>query len=261
VPDVLVLCYHAVSERWDASLAVSPEELEGQVEYLLRRGYRGATFHDAVTSPRSDRTLAVTFDDGYKSVSELAGPILERLGVPGTVFVPTDWIGRDEPMVWPGIEQWGGGEFESELCPMTWDDARALQASGWEIGSHTCSHPHLTQCAADQLETELERSRAVCEAELGGPCVTLAYPYGDLDARVMAATSAAGYRAAAALPSRFHAPLPLSWPRVGVYHGQGMAKFRRHTSRGMRWLQVSPMWPAAVHGLRVVRRQPRRAYD
>ena len=95
--DVLVLCYHAVSPRWPADLSVTPEAFERQLQLLVDRGYRGATFHEAVTSPPTSRTVAVTFDDAYLSVLELAKPIMDRLGLVGTVFVPTDYPERDEP--------------------------------------------------------------------------------------------------------------------------------------------------------------------
>src|SRR5205085_9051635 len=84
--DVLVLCYHAVSPTWGASLSVTPDEFESQLRTLLRRGWRGATFRDAVLRPPWPRTLAVTFDDAFLSVLELAHPILARLGLPATVF-------------------------------------------------------------------------------------------------------------------------------------------------------------------------------
>jgi peptidoglycan/xylan/chitin deacetylase (PgdA/CDA1 family) len=259
VADLLVLCYHAVSEHWEADLSIPPDELERQIGTLVKRGYHGATFTEAVTAPRAGRTLAVTFDDGYRSVKELAQPVLDALGVPATVFVPTDWIGRDAAMAWDGIDHWVGTEFEPELHPMDWDEARELEANGWEIASHTRSHPHLTRCDDDSLRRELAESREVCEERLGHPCPSIAYPYGDVDARVMAAAHDAGYSAAAALPDRFHEPLPLRWPRVGVYYGDSAARFRRQTSRGMRWLQVSPLWPATQRAVQAVRgrRRPR----
>ena len=251
--DLLVLCYHAVSERWEADLSVTPDALERQVELLVQRGYRGATFTDALSKPRSGRTLVVTFDDGYRSVKNLAKPVLDRLGVPATVFVPTDWIGRDEPMTWPGIDHWLGTEFEHELKPMDWDDARALEAEGWEIGSHTCSHPHLTACDPGSLRSELQASREICEEQLGHPCPSIAYPYGDVDERVMAAARDAGYTYAAALADRFHKAQPLQWPRVGVYYADSLARFGRQTSRAMRLLQMSPVWPATQRAVQAVR--------
>src|SRR3954454_3777176 len=102
---VLTLCYHAVSPGWTADLSITPAQLDAQLRLLLARGYRGVTFQEAVSSPR-ERTLAVTFDDGLRSVYEHGRPVLDRLGVPGTVFVVTDYVGESSPMRWAGIEQW-----------------------------------------------------------------------------------------------------------------------------------------------------------
>src|SRR3954462_3912010 len=108
MPDVLVLCYHALSERWPAALSTTPERFREQLELLLGRGYRPVTFEQAVEGGEG-RAFAVTFDDAYRSVLERARPIMDELGVPGTVFVPTDWPGREEPLRWPGVDQWLGG--------------------------------------------------------------------------------------------------------------------------------------------------------
>ncbi len=50
--DPLILCYHAVRERWPAPLSVTPRALEDQLELLVRRGYRGATFGEETASPK-----------------------------------------------------------------------------------------------------------------------------------------------------------------------------------------------------------------
>jgi peptidoglycan/xylan/chitin deacetylase (PgdA/CDA1 family) len=244
VSDTIVLCYHAVSERWPAALSVTPAAFERQLELLLRRGYEGATFRDAALGGRRGKTVAVTFDDAYVSVLELARPILDRLGVPATVFVPTDWPARGEPMCWPGIDQWMGTEFEPDLRPLTWEQLAGLAAHGWEIGSHTQSHPRLTTLGDEALERELRDSRAECERRLGLPCRTLAYPYGDYDSRVAAAAGRAGYEAACTLPSRIHPALPLEWPRVGVYHDDSERRYRLKVSRPLRTVRSSRAWEA-----------------
>src|SRR5439155_6373969 len=82
-------------------LAVDPAALERQVRLLLRRGYRGMRFADVTSPDGPPRRLAVTFDDGYRSIAEHALPVLGRLGVPGTVFVPTAHVGSPDPMSWP----------------------------------------------------------------------------------------------------------------------------------------------------------------
>lgn len=235
-----MLCLHAVSHSWPAELSTTPHRLERMIELLLRRGYRGATFEDAVTRPPSRRTLCVTFDDAFSSVHQLAFPLLERLGVPATVFVPTDFAGASAPMSWPGIDRWLHGPYEGELEPMSWDGLDELSRAGWEIGSHTRSHPKLTQLSDTALADELQGSRQACEEQLSRPCRTIAYPYGDVDARVVAATAAAGYAAAAALPTRPCFGGPLLWPRVGVYHRDDLRRFRLKTSIGIRRLRSSP---------------------
>lgn len=232
--DVLVLCYHALSPTWPAALSIEPEPFERQLQALADRGYTGATLTQAIADPPAKRTVAVTFDDAYRSVLELARPILDRLGMPASVYVPTAWPERGEPMAWDGIDQWLGGEHEHELACMSWDELRGLADHGWEVGSHTRSHPRLPQLDDGALADELTGSRADCEAGLGRGCETLAYPYGAVDERVVEAAGRAGYRYAVSLPKRLHAPRPLCWPRVGVYHVDG--------EKDWRWrLKASPL--------------------
>ncbi len=237
--DALVLCYHAVSERFPAPLSVTPAALRSQLELLVGRGYRGATLTELVEQPGEGRRVAVTFDDAYDSVLRLAGPILDRLGLPGTVYVPTDFVGSGAPMTWPGIDRWLGTEHERELVGMSWDQLRELHAAGWEVGSHTCSHPRLTSLGDEALDRELTASRRACEEGVGAPCLSVAYPYGDVDARVVSAAGRAGYRTGAALPARPHRAEPLRWPRVGVYHADDDRRVRLKVSRAIRALRGS----------------------
>jgi peptidoglycan/xylan/chitin deacetylase (PgdA/CDA1 family) len=245
VTDVIVLCYHALSPTWEADLSTTPERFERQIELLLDRGYASATFTEAVTSPPTHPTVVITFDDAYRSVIELARPILDRLELPATVFVPTDSIGSHEsqaPLHWPGIDQWLDGPHERELIPMSWADLRTLADAGWEIGSHTGSHPHLTQLDDHTLDDELRRSKGTCEQHLSRPCTSLAYPYGDVDPRVVAAAAHAGYSAAATLPAHLDSRKALEWPRIGIYRVDGELRFRLKVSPWLRRLRRSTAW-------------------
>jgi peptidoglycan/xylan/chitin deacetylase (PgdA/CDA1 family) len=225
VTDTVVLCYHAISETWPADLSVTPAAFERQIDALLQRGYRGVTFAEAVAAG-DGRRVAVTFDDAYRSVHERALPILERLGVPATLFVPTAYVGSEQPMAWPGIDNWLGGEHEPELSCLGVAELADLRAHGWEIGAHTHTHPHLSQLSAGRLAEELERPRALLERWLGEPCETIAYPYGDFSPEVVAATRAAGYSAAATLDATLAPGDPFRWPRVGVYNADAQWRFR-----------------------------------
>lgn len=233
----LVLCYHAVSTHWPAVLAVTPERLREQLDFLVRHGFSGATFSDVVTGEVAVKSVAITFDDSYRSVLEHGFPILSEFGFPATVFVPTAYVGLSKPMSWPGIDKWVGGPHEDELMPMSWDELRRLRDAGWEIASHTHSHPRLPELADADLHTELVESREICSRELGAPCRSLAYPYGAVDERVADATGQAGYEAAGALnPGPAN---PLRWPRVGVYSFDHPSRFRMKVSPLVRTLRNS----------------------
>lgn len=217
--DLVVLCYHGISGSWPDDTAVAPAAFAAQVRWFVDRGYRGATFTEVVEEVPAGRTVAVTFDDAPTSVLERAKPVLDELNLPGTVFVPTDYPDSGRPMSWAGLDRWVGGEHEEELACMGWDELRGLADAGWEIGSHTCSHPHLEELDDRALERELRESKDRCETFIGRPCTSIAYPYGHGDPRVAAATGTAGYAAAATVPVTSARPSSLLWPRVGAYRG------------------------------------------
>jgi peptidoglycan/xylan/chitin deacetylase (PgdA/CDA1 family) len=250
--DVLVLCYHAVSPSWPAALSVTPDALERQLGELARRGYRGVRFTDAVSGSVEGRVVAVTFDDNYRSVLELAKPILDRYGYPGTLYVPTDWPSDPRPMRWPGIDRWLGTPHEREMESLEWEELRELAADGWEIGSHTCSHPHLPELHDAALARELRDSKTRIEEELRRPCTSLAYPYGEADARVAAATAQAGYACAGTIPRVLSSPQPLLWPRTPIFHDDTMSRFRLKVSPAIRRLRASPLG-ASLDQARVAR--------
>jgi peptidoglycan/xylan/chitin deacetylase (PgdA/CDA1 family) len=253
--DVLILGYHGLSQRWSSSLAVRPDWFEWQVALLRDRGYQGVTFDRAMNDPPQGRCVAITFDDAYRSVLEFAYPILRRFEMPGTVYAPTDHMSAERAMSWDGIERWIGTPDEDELMPMSWDELGELADAGWEIGSHTCSHPRLTRIGEAQLVAELQQSRALCEEKLGRACRTIAYPYGDVDRRVIEATKSAGYLAAASI-----VPVPVrpfssfNWPRTGIYLGDHRRRFSFKITRPGRMLHSSDMWRTVSRARGVLRR-------
>jgi peptidoglycan/xylan/chitin deacetylase (PgdA/CDA1 family) len=237
--DVMVLCYHAVSPRWEAALSMSPASFDAQIRYLVGRGWRPTTFSDAVVSTSPGKVLAITFDDAFASVKDLAWPILGKYDAVATVFAPTAFMDGHTMLDWAGIDHWKHTADADELRPMNWDDLAELAAAGWEIGSHTCTHPHLTQLDDEALAHELRDSRMVCAEHLGLPCQSIAYPYGDMNPRVVAAAAAAGYETGARLSRDLRPAGPLSYPRVGLYRGDDRSRFRVKTAGTIRRLRAA----------------------
>src|SRR5207253_3024783 len=89
------------------------------------------TFTEAVLSPAAGRMLVVTFDDAYRSTFEHAAPVLARLGLPGTLFVPTAWVDRQGLLTWPTLDYWLGTAHEGELEPMSWEEIAAPEPLEW----------------------------------------------------------------------------------------------------------------------------------
>jgi peptidoglycan/xylan/chitin deacetylase (PgdA/CDA1 family) len=240
--DVLVLCYHAISPTWSAGLSVTPDAFERQITGMVRRGWTPATFTDAVCGRTSGRALVVTFDDAFASVKTYAQPVMARLGVTGTVFVPTAYVSQQIPLAWAGLDHWERSPYAAELTPLSWEDLGELAELGWEVGSHTRTHPLLTSLDDATLATELAGSREECAARMGRPVTSIAYPYGDVDDRVQTFTGDAGYSAAAALawPNREHNCL--RFPRVGVYHKDSWPRFLVKVGR----------WPRSTYGAKLL---------
>ena len=228
----LVLCYHAVTDCWDDPLAIPAATIERQVRMLLRRGYRPVDAVSALTDERL--TLHVTFDDAFRNVAGVL-PALQRLGVGVTIFACTRFAEDGRPFHVSELRGRAPAR-EDELLTMPWDTLRELARQGVEIGSHTVSHPHLTWLSDRDLRAELVDSKRRIADELGRECRVLAYPYGDDDDRVRAATRAAGYEAAFSLGGRAGELDRFSLPRVDVYRGDGRVRFA---------LKVSPLRGAA----------------
>ena len=208
----LVLCYHAASATWEHQLSCSPDAIARQLSMLLR-WYRPVTAAEVLTEGR--RALHVTFDDAFRSVSNVV-PMLQRLRVPATIFVCSNYADSGRALeVAELLDE--VATHPAELATLRWDELQALADDGVEIGSHTVSHPRLTQIGGSELQRELSESRERIADEIGRPCRYLAYPYGDENSRVRAAARQAGYAAAFALPGRTAPVDVFGVPRLGIW--------------------------------------------
>jgi peptidoglycan/xylan/chitin deacetylase (PgdA/CDA1 family) len=211
-PAVVRVAYHAVGGDWDSPLAIAEPALRAQLCLLRELGYVGLTFAESERRWRAGRlpprTAVITFDDGYASVWR-ARAALRAVGYPATVFVLPPFVDATAPMRWFGVEQ----ESPQRMRPLAWEQLAALCDEGWEVGSHTMSHPLLTLLDDAALGEELAASRQTIADRLGS-CATVAYPYGIADRRVAAAARRAGYLAGCALTADHSCDTPYRRPRL-----------------------------------------------
>lgn len=189
-----MLLYHRMGPPKLSSLVagqyVAPGLLRSQLDYLSGRGWKCASLEDMVAGCGSGAAtgdeFCITFDDGYLSVYEHAFPLLVRRNLAATVYVVADTIG--------GINEWDRKRGDHIEKMMSAAQVREMADAGFDIGSHTLSHPHLTDLSDDQLQLELSDSKKKLEDIIGREVAAFSYPYGDYDSRVAEAAVAAGYK-------------------------------------------------------------------
>lgn len=225
---VPILMYHSISERPNADTrphAVHPAEFEQQLAHLKDGGYTPLTFGSLLASLDGTgpalpaRPIVLTFDDGYADFHSAALPLLDRFGVPATVFVTSGWLDDAGPDA-------AGRPLDAML---SWSQVREAASAGVEIGGHSHSHPQLDQLRDEELRDELRRNKALLEDKVGRPVTTMAYPYGYSSARVRREVRKAGYWAACAVNNAITADRHdmLALPRLTVGRGTTMSRFQR----------------------------------
>lgn len=244
--DAAFLGYHALVDDGPPFLSMSPAVFERQLDFLAAKGYRSGTRADletlAADRPLGGNRAFLTFDDGFLDTYTVARPLLAERGFTGFVFVLPRHLDDGAPLAWPEV----AGEVRRHpetMRSMTWEQAGALAGEGWEIGSHTLTHPRLTELGDAELAAELGESRQLVADRLGR-CDTLAYPFGAWDARVERAAAAAGYRFAFTLPiDSQRGASPLSIPRLTIDDRDSVARFRAKVSLAGRLILFSQLRP------------------
>lgn len=219
---VRVLCYHDLGEQADGLYETSVEDFRSQLGILRDKGFRAITTRelaDYLSNAKDipERSVVITFDDGYKSVLTVAKPILDEFGFRASIFLITDSVGAKRNL--------------------SWDDVKQLAAAGWDVGSHTVTHSNLTkrgraesaQQHQERIVREISASYARIEEKVGVPPVALAYPFGNYDAACMQACRDAGYRVALSIDPGAIDQQSDCWrlPRKMVVNGTSARSFER----------------------------------
>jgi peptidoglycan/xylan/chitin deacetylase (PgdA/CDA1 family) len=178
-----ILAYHSVDDS-GSPVSIAEPAFRRHVSWLATRGPRVVGVRELLRLPPHESAVALTFDDGFSNFGTLAWPVLRDHGLTATVYVPTDHAG--------GTNAWGNRSAPGipTLPLLGWADLERLAQEGVRLGSHTCTHPHLTALSTAVLQEELERSANQLQARIGVRPDGLAYPYGSYDRRVSAAAAA-----------------------------------------------------------------------
>lgn len=217
-PRFAVLTYHEVCDQ---------DRFAAHVEHLCRNYHPIglADIERAGDRPLPADAVLVTFDDGHRSVFDVALPVLERAGVPGVAFVTAGLIDSDAAPWWVEVATLaaelgchGDGEVRrlklvpdeqrlarlAELRDQVGDrvrvrnlathEVRSLEASGIRVENHSWSHPLLDRCSTAKIRREIGRAGQRLEAILERPVRAIAYPNGNVDERVLRVTAELGYR-------------------------------------------------------------------
>ncbi len=207
-------------------LHVREELLRRQLAEWRREGYSSGPPGPAgeAGSVAERRALALTIDDGFRSVHEIALPLLVEHGFQAMLYLVADRLN--------GTNDWEIAQGEVRAPLMTDAEVREWLAAGQRIGAHTLTHPWLTQVPRERAREEIHASRRRLEDRFGVEVVDFCYPYGDWNPAVRDEVIDAGYRTAVTTEFGVNAAGADRWALRRIT--------ARHASRG--WRAVRGWW-------------------
>lgn len=187
-PPVNILLYHHIQmnpnqkDNYGDKLFVNPGDFKTQINYLASQNYRTLSLDDFATfhlesHALTEKTLVLTFDDGYEDFFTNAFPILKQHHMKAVCFLITDFIGQPTYLTWNEINQM----FQSGLITFE---------------SHTVDHILLSTLSNKNILVELVKSKKILELHFQQPINWIAYPYGQYDDRIKQLVNEAGYQGA-----------------------------------------------------------------
>ena len=219
-PRRLVICYHSVRKQ-------NVERFKKQMAYLAKKCHVAKVSEIRFVSANAKKVVAgITFDDAYTSVIENAVPILKEHGLPAAVFVPTGNLGQPSNWEMPNTYP------DTNERVMNEEQVAELSKNGFEVFSHTVSHPFLTEIDEDTLKSELLESKRELERIIGGEVPAIGYPHGAHDARVCNAARRTGYKLGFTIEPRMvdSSPDNMKIGRFEVSSRDSLIKFRLKVS-------------------------------
>jgi len=290
-PKFVILCYHGIGESGNPLGVAPPRELFEVQMRFLRENYRVVSLDEACrelrSGAKSEPGIVITFDDGYRSAYTVAFPILQKYGLPATIFLTVESVETGQvawyDRVFLAMAVAPSGELQLALhgpcrfqlnsprdrlraalevvallrtlsnsqrrscCALlenkiglpqnalssrvlTWEEIRAMHQGGMAFGSHTLTHPVVSQLAPQELEQELGASKCLLEKRLGIPVLDFAFPFGkasDCSPAALEMLSRCGYRSAVTTVPGVNTPQvnPFELRRLQVGFESSLARF------------------------------------
>lgn len=184
-----IVMYHSIGYEQGNTARVTKENFRKQMQYLKDNDYVTLTLDDAYgffinNKPVPEKSLVITFDDGYVDNYTEAFPILKEFGFTATIFIITDLVDKDPSY-------------------MTAMQLKELQANNIHIESHTVYHEHLGELTYEKTVKTLKESKAFLEKTLSKEIKYFAYPYGEYSKETLKAVNEVGYSLAVTTDGRW----------------------------------------------------------
>ena len=180
-----ILMYHMIREPIKGkkfnSLRVSPKQFESQLHYLKKNGWTSFTMSEAYEKRHKlpEKSVVLTFDDGYQDNLINALPLLKKYGFKATLYLVNDRFDRDWS-VYRKLKNKGAGLKEEPKLKDT-EVELMIQSGLIEIGSHTLTHANLPALEEKQKRVEICKSKQMIEEQFSLECTSFAYPFGMYD--------------------------------------------------------------------------------
>lgn len=176
---VPVLCYHDVNPKQSNDLLLDPQKFKAEMQYLKDANYIPITMSEFYGFLREnkqipEKSVLITFDDGYKGNYTYAYPILKEFNFKATIFMISDFVDND--------------------LYLSKDELKELSNNGIEIGSHTAKHDNLSELNKASQITTMKNSKKSLETILGKPVDCIAYPFGKSNSYTREAAKECAYK-------------------------------------------------------------------
>lgn len=224
-----VLLYHSISDN-DWEYAVSPKEFEKQINWICKH-YIPIKTSDIITWLKGKKKLpknaiCITFDDGYQDNIKRAYLIMKKYKIPATVFVIANL-------------QEDTGELQNQYKLMNNKELQILSKNGWEIQSHSFSHPKLTRIKEKEIEAEVKKSKKVLSKITSNKITMFAYPKSSYNQKVKAITKKY-YQAAWTIKPGFvrKGDDLFTLKRILVKNDTSIWAFKAHLTKPVEWINT-----------------------